>query len=168
MRGETASLTCYSDADYGNELNSRRSTTGYCIRFMRGPITYRTSKQPTVSLSSTEAEFIALTEMVRELYPLRLLLDELIPIVGPRTVFVDNISTIKIAANGTNRQRTKHIDIREKRLSEKIEQNHIKLSHDASEAQEADILTKPLQRGPFERNRRLLMSMAILSITSFI
>lgn len=159
FKGEKSSgLVAYSDADYANEMSTRKSTTGYYISFSGCPIIYRTQKQPIVALSSTEAEFIALVETVKELIPIKRILEELGFKLDAIPVRVDNQSSIKIAENGVGRQRTKHIDVRAKWITNEIEKKTIALSHITGNENPADIFTKPLQKQQFEKNRSLIMS----------
>ena len=70
-------LTGYSDADWAGDINNRRSTTGYIIMLNGGAIAWRSHLQPTVALSTMEAEYMALTEATKELIWLRTFLAEL-------------------------------------------------------------------------------------------
>lgn len=67
----------YSDANWAGDKNSRKSTSGFIFMLNGGPISWCSKKQPTVALSSTEAEYIALTLAAKEATWLRLLLTEL-------------------------------------------------------------------------------------------
>jgi hypothetical protein len=67
----TLSLSGYSDADWGAHLDTRRSTTGYVFYLAGGPISWKSKLQPTVALSSTEAEYMALTAAAQEAMCLR-------------------------------------------------------------------------------------------------
>lgn len=112
-------LTAFSDADYANDTESRRSTTGFCIYFGGGLVAWRCQRQPIITLSTTEAEYVAGCELVKELLPIRQQLIELGQIDQniPTKLFIDNQSACKIATNEGGQNRTKHIDIREKWLT---------------------------------------------------
>ena len=60
-------LTGYSDADWAGDINTRRSTTGYVVMLNNGAVAWRSQRQPTVALSTMEAEYMALTEATKEL-----------------------------------------------------------------------------------------------------
>jgi hypothetical protein len=106
-------LIGYSDADWAGDTDTRRSTTGYCFTLGGGAITWRSRRQPTVALSSTEAEYMAATEATTEAVWLRGFLYDLG--FGPTsatTIYEDNQATIKLSENDVNHARTKHIDVR--------------------------------------------------------
>lgn len=152
-------LVGFSDADYANDLETRRSTTGYCVFYGRGPIAWRCQRQAIVTLSTTEAEYVSGCELVKELLPLRELMIELKQISDePTQVFIDNLSTVRISQNEGGQQRTKHIDVREKWLNEQVEHKRIVVKHISGEKQAADILTKPLHKTKFVTNRNMLVS----------
>lgn len=159
-------LVGYSDADYANDTTTRRSTTGYCIMFNGGPVSWRCQRQSIVTLSTTEAEYVSGCELTKELIPVRELLLELKQISSaPTKVMIDNQSTIKIAKNENGQLRTKHIDVRHKWLTEQVARKAIRIEHVSSENQAADILTKPLHKSKFLRNRSLLLnSLMILTV----
>lgn len=166
-------LVGYSDADYANDEVTRKSTTGLCIFLGTGPIAWRCQRQPIITLSTTEAEYVAGCELVKELIPIREQLIELNEIdeSKPVPVFIDNQSTVKIATNESGQSRTKHIDIRQKWLTEQSQQNKIEVKHISGDEQTADLLTKPLYKTRFITNRSKLLnhiisSLVILSIVS--
>lgn len=163
-------LIGYSDADHANDLATRRSTTGYCIMFCGGPIAWRCQKQSIVTLSTTEAEYVSGCDLVKDLLPIRELLLELHQIKPePTLVLIDNQSTVKIANNEKGQQRTKHIDIREKWLTEQSDKNKIQVQHCSSDKQLADIFTKPLCKNKFADNRSMLMtSLLLLSLITIV
>lgn len=98
--------------------------------------------------------------MVKEIIPIRSQLIELGEIEENKstTIFIDNMSAVKIATNESGQNRTKHIDIREKRLSEQVMKNTITVKHISGEEQTADLLTKPLHKSKFMKNRTMLLA----------
>lgn len=161
-------LKGFCDADYANDPETRRSTTGFCIMYGSTPIAWRCQRQPVVSLSTTEAEYISGCELVKEILPLKHLMNE-IGAIGeePTTVLIDNQSTVKIAQDTGGQQRTKHIDVRQKWLSEQHSKGAIKVEHIPGDRQAADILTKPLHKTKFEMNRKLLVAtLSIMTLAS--
>lgn len=82
----------------------------------------------------------------------------------PTTVFVDNTSTIKIPRDDGARHTTKHIDTRAHWLQEKCERGIISLQHISTKKQAADMFTKPFPSKKFEKNRKITMMMAVLSV----
>lgn len=159
-------LVGYSDADYANDKETRRSTSGFVILWGTNPLTWKCQRQSLVSLSTTEAEYIAGTELVKKLIPLKAMMIELKLIEDEAIhVFIDNKSTVNIVKNEQAQDRTKHIDVRHKWLTEHHENGNIRVDHVSGEEQRADILTKPLHRTKFETNRNwLLTTISILLI----
>lgn len=137
-------LDIYADADWGSDPKDRRSTTSY-VAMLGGPISWRTKRQPTVALSTVEAEYMALSEATQEAVRLRTLLQEAEhPSYGPANIHQDNQGTIALAENLTTSRRTKHIDIRHHFVREQITTGAIKLIFCPTERMIADILTKPV------------------------
>jgi hypothetical protein len=166
---ETNELIGYSDADYAND-ESRKSNTGYCVFYGGGPIAWRCQRQPIITLSTTEAEYVAGCDLVKEIIPIR---DQLIELGEmskdqPARILIDNQSAIKIATNESAQQRTKHIDIRDKWLTEQAMNKKITVNHIRGEEQVADILTKPLHKTKFAYNRsKLLTAMFAMAVIIF-
>lgn len=164
-------LVGYSDADYANDKETRRSTSGFVIMWGNSPITWKCQRQSLVTLSTTEAEYISGTEMVKKIIPLKSMMTELGLIEDkPVKVFIDNKSTVNIVNNEQGQERTKHIDVREKWLNEHHDAGNICVEHVSGEEQRADILTKPLHKSKFAHNRGWLMKnigliMAIILIS---
>ncbi|KPI92981.1 Copia protein [Papilio xuthus] len=150
-------LSGYVDSDWGGQdTRDRKSTTGYLFKaFDICTITWSTRKQMSVAASSTEAEYMALYEAVREALWLKSLAVSMhICIDKPIVIFEDNNGCISIANNPTNHKRTKHIDIKYHFSREQIEKNVITLNYIPTGRQLADALTKPLPAVAFHEMRR--------------
>ena len=151
-------LEAYADSDWGNDPNDRRSTTGFILLY-GGPISWKTRRQPTVALSSTEAEYMALASAVQETTWTRTFLAEIqLQQSAPTIVHQDNQGAIAIAHNVTTSRRSKHIDIRHHYLREKIADSTVKLKYCPTAEMKADILTKALGPIIFQRLRDSLSS----------
>lgn len=139
-------LSGYVDSDWGSNQIDRKSTTGYLFKlFDRCTVSWNTKQQVSVAASSTEAEYMALFESVREALWLKSLLASInINISEPITIYEDNNGCISIANNPTNHKRSKHIDIKYHFSREQIKNNVIKLKYVSTGKQLADALTKPL------------------------
>lgn len=110
-------------------------------------ISYEAKKQKTVALSSTEAEYMALSESCKEVIYLRNILSELIVINKnvPLCISSDNQSSIKLASNPLfYNKRTKHIDIRHHFLRECVSSRIIEIKYVSTSDMPADIFTKTL------------------------
>jgi hypothetical protein len=137
----------YADADWGGCLDTRRSTTGYVFKTYGGTVAWKSRRQPTVALSTTQAEVLASTDAVRQAEWLRQLLEDLglgLANGDPLPILNDNMGAILLAKHPHNHTGTKHFDIRTGYLREKREDKTITLDHVASKDNEADILTKGL------------------------
>ena len=147
FRGGGSKLVGYSDADYAGDVETRRSTTRYVFQLAGGPITWAGQRQKLVTLSTTQAEYVAASVTSREAIWLRKLLSDIgCPCVGATVIFVDNQSAIRLVRNPELHKRTKHIDIRYHYIREKVEEKKLKVMYVQTEQQKADIFTKALTR----------------------
>lgn len=146
-------LVGYTDADFARDVVTRRSTTGYVFRIGNGAITWRSQRQPTVALSTTEAEFMAISDGIKESIWLRQLLKDIgYEQTDATKLMVDNISAIRLVQNPEMHHRTKHIDVRLFFVREVYEQKTVDVIHVSSSNQLADMLTKPLASALFQSN----------------
>lgn len=141
------SIIGYSDADWGGCTADRRSFTGYDFILGGAAITWKSQKQRTVALSSTEAEYISLSEAIKEALHLRSLLREIgLEEISPVRLYVDNRGAQQLAQNSVYHSRTKHIDIRHHFVREVIEEGLVILEHIPTHEMAADIFTKALTK----------------------
>ncbi|CAI7753752.1 unnamed protein product [Closterium sp. NIES-54] len=145
-------LVGYVDADHAGDSDNRRSRTGYIYRLESiGPISWQSSKQELIALSSAEAEYIALCSATKEGLYLRELLEEVKLAELPNfTLFCDNQSAIRIANKSGFANRTKHIALRYFFVKDEIEKGRLKLSYCPTSEMAADYLTKKLRKSKFE------------------
>jgi hypothetical protein len=140
-------LSGYCDADWAGDLDERRSTPGYTFSLGRGSISWASKKQPTVALSSTEAEYMAASNAAREAVWLRQLLTELgFAPVAPTVIQCDNQGALALVKNPVKHARTKHIDVQHHFIRELVEQGKVALEYCPTDRMVADVLTKPLHR----------------------
>lgn len=157
LGGPEFSLVGFSDADWAEDRMSRHSTTGYTYMVGCGPISWRSKKQQTISLSSSEAEYKAASDSCREALLLRSVLRELK--LRPESaipLYVDNEGAEALAKNPTHHSRTKHIHTRYHFVRECVQQGNVKIGHVKSSDMLADLLTKPLGKIQLERQRARL------------
>jgi hypothetical protein len=153
QRGNPDGTTLHGfvDADWASDIADRKSTSGFVFMLGGGAISWSSKKQPSVALSSTEAEYIAGAHAAKEAVWLRQLLGELGVNTHHSTVLhMDNQSAIAIARNPEFHDRTKHIEIRHHFLRTKVEAGEIDLQFVPSKDQVADVLTKGLVREKHE------------------
>ena len=137
----------FSDANWAGCPVTRRSTTGYVFLVSNGPVSWKSRRQPTVALSSTEAEYMALSEATRHAIWLKRLLADLgAPVVDPMVILGDNQGALFLARDPVHHQRTKHIDIRYHFIRERIEKGEVDVKYVPTVNMIADVLTKPLGR----------------------
>lgn len=139
----------FSDADWGGDLDTRRSTTGYLfmIEETGGVVSWGSKLQPTVALSSAEAEYMAACAAVQEAVHLRLLMSDLgFEQREPTVIYEDNQGCIALSDNPVYHRRTKHIDIRYHFIRERVASKEIELKYVPTKHQLADLLTKGLAK----------------------
>jgi hypothetical protein len=145
-------LEVYSDSDFAGDLTTSKSTTGSLIKLAGAPILWKSQLQKEVTLSSTEAEYVALSETVREVCWLKNLLTELKPStnkeIGKVKIFVDNQAAISLTEDHTNSRRSRHVSLRNHYCREKYEQGVIGVEYINTTNQLADALTKPKSPNP--------------------
>jgi hypothetical protein len=139
-------LEGYSDAD-GMSQEHRRAISGYAFLIDGGAVSWSSKKQELVTLSTTEAEYVAMTYAAKEAIWLQQLIGELFrPLEHPIMLHGDNQSAIALAYSdvGQFHARTKHIDIRYHFIRYVIENGSIRLVYCPTQDMVADTLTKAL------------------------
>ena len=133
----------YSDSDYASDKETRRSVYGYFVYFCGVPIAWRSKRMRSVVQSTAEAEYIALSEVVKELKFITQLLETMkIQVEIPITVYVDNDRAVWLSNKQTTSERTKHVHIRTEFVKEYQEEGKILIKFVKSEDYDADISTK--------------------------
>jgi hypothetical protein len=169
------SLTCYCDASFAGEWNkdiaefnpvTAKSPSGYMIKYGNCPVVWSSKLQTEIALSTTEAEYVALSQSLREVIPTIELLKELashdfsfddsVPEVHCN-VFEDNEGTIEMARLPKMRPRTKHMNIKYHHFRQAVSDGWITIHHVPSQFQLADIFTKSLVNTLFTNLRKMIM-----------
>jgi len=155
------SLLGYVDADWAGDVNDRRSISGYTFVTAGAAISWSSKKQPSVTLSSTEAEYMAAAAAAKEATWLKLLFSEIEPSLSrtPVKLLIDNQLAMSLAKNATFHDQMKHIAIRHHYIREKVDEGEIVLEYLLTAEQVADVLTKPLSR---EKHIRFIEGMGLI------
>lgn len=153
-RGRNAApLVRYADADWGSDVNDRKSTSGNVFHVFGNSILWTSRKQTTVALSSTEAEYVSLSQAACDAIWLRNVLREIgIDCCSPTTLYEDNQSCIHIASEPCDQKRLKHLDIRYHFIRECIQAGEIKVEYLPTQKQVADMFTKSLPVSSFKNH----------------
>src|ERR1700759_2959721 len=146
-------LLAYTDADWAECKDTRKSVTGYLIKLAGAPVSWTTRKDRTIALSSTASEYMALSDTTKQVTWIKSLFGELGFILTEIEVYVDNQGAIFIAQADVTETRSKHIDIKHHHVREKIKDSTVKLLHVPTNEQQADILTKSLTHVKFRELR---------------
>ena len=150
-------LVGYSDSDWAGDSDDRKSTTGFVFFLRDTAFTWISKKQPIVTLSTCEAEYVAAITCVSHGIWLQNLLKELnMSQVEPTEIRVDNKLAIALAKNPMYHDQRKHIDTRYHYIRECITKQDVKLEYVKSQDQIADIFSKPLKKEDFVRLRNTL------------
>lgn len=149
-------LKCYVDSDWASDITDRKSVTGSLMKIYGNSVTWVTRKQNIATLSSTEAELVALCSAVQEIAWFRRLLEDFGEKLEATTVFEDNESCIVIAETPANNRRIKHLDIKYHYVADKIKEKIICIKGINTKYQQADILTKALPKISFLKGREML------------
>uniref|UniRef100_A0AAV1UBQ4 Polyprotein n=1 Tax=Peronospora matthiolae TaxID=2874970 RepID=A0AAV1UBQ4_9STRA len=137
--------TAYTDADWGSNIDDRRSVSGIMVIIGGAPAIYKSKYQRTVALISAEAEYMALSLCTQEVLWVRALLKDLgHEQVGATWVWEDNQGVIGPASNAGYNARTKHVDIRHHFIRENVAHDIIVVKYISTMDQLADMLTKAL------------------------
>ena len=103
----------FCDTNYAEDPCDWKSTSGYVFILMGGPIAWKSKKQASVALSTTEAEYYTLGIVCQEATRLRQLFQELsTSFIEPILIYSDNTSAVTLSDNPVFHNRLKHIDIR--------------------------------------------------------
>ena len=148
----------FCDADWAASQD-RKSITGYCFQLStQGPlISWKSRKQPTVALSTCEAEYMSLVSGIQEGKYLSSLIAEITGSVITFMLYCDNQGSIALAKNPIKHQRTKHIDIKYHFIRDEISKGIVEISYIPSECNVADVFTKPVSSIRMNKFRNQLM-----------
>lgn len=137
--------TGWVDADYGGDIDSRRSCAGYVFIQAGGPTAWSAQYQPTVALSTTEAEYMAVSRAAKQILWMYSEMEEVgYPQEKPGILYNDNSGAVALTKNTKHNSRVKHIDIRHHFICDCVENGNIRVLHVSSADNLADLFTKAL------------------------
>ena len=156
-KNDGADIVGWTDSDWAQDLDDRRSIAGFVFDVAGGTVSWSSKKQPTVALSTVEAEYMASANATKEAIWLRTLLSDLgSPQTTSTIIRADNQGCISLSHHPIAHSRAKHIDIRHHFVRERVASSEIELQFCPTHRMLADILTKSLPRDAFEKFRKAL------------
>ena len=138
------------DSDYAGGLDKRRSFTGYVFTICGCTVSWKASLQATVALSTTEAEYMAISEACKEAIWLRGLYSELCEVSSCITIHCDSQSAICVTKDQMFHERTKHTDVRYHFIRGVVAKGDAKVCQISTHDNPADMMTKPVPVAKFE------------------
>ena len=164
LHGKVGSETPFTlegivDSEYAGDRDSRISVYGYVIYLCNAPISWKSKSGNSVTLSSTEAEYYAISEVAKELLFAKQLLESMgYEVLLPIKIKTDNVGAIYLANNYTTSQRTKHIDVRTHFVRQHIESGTFIIEFVKSVENDADIFTKNTSEDIFNTHSTKLVN----------
>ena len=149
IREEDKGLVAYTDSDWAADKIQQHSVTGYFFKLANGIILWRSHAQKTVALSSTEAEYMAISDCSRQAIWIKPLIKELGIKIRSIPIYGDNQGSIFIASNAVQESRTKHINIHYHYICELVVAKKVELQFVPGEMNPANMFTKNLQKIKF-------------------
>jgi hypothetical protein len=162
-------MEVYADADFGVDVDARKSISGMVTMWHSHPISWSSKQQSIVTTSTTEAEFVAASTATKHGMWLRNLLCKPLKFARRFTLHCDNVAAISLIKNNTAgvSGRTKHIDIQFKFVRERYNRDEVDIQYIHTSKQLADFFTKPLSTAVFQGHRTaigMLPAKALLDI----
>jgi histone deacetylase 1/2 len=157
QRSSSLLFSGFADAGWAGCPNDRRSTGGHVVFLGGNLVAWSSRKQPTVSRSSTEAEYKSVANATAEIMWIQRLLHELgVFLSRAPTLWCDNLGATYLSVNPVFHARTKHIEVDYHFVRERVAQKALHIRFISTHDQLADVLTKPLSTQVFVRFRHNL------------
>ena len=141
-------LVSFADADYASKATDRRSVSGGVVMCAGGGVSWYSKTQKCVTLSTTQAEYVPMSDVAKEISFLKQVWRFMLPRVGMPSIplFEDNESAVQIAKHPISNSNSKHIDVRHHFLRELVESKEIEIIHVTSQYQHCLLYTSPSPR----------------------
>ena len=153
-------MEAYTASDFGPSLDTRRSISGAVLMLVKGAISWHSRMQEVTASGTLDAEYVTLSEVVKEVLFLRQVREFMGPSmrVGAVKMLEDNERAIKLATNKHTSRRTKHIDMKHHLARDASDARKVRVAYVRSEYQHADLLTKPLDMQKFYKHARFILN----------
>ena len=153
LEEEKWTMVGYSDSDWAGDKDTRLSVSGFIIFLLGVPISFKSKQQRSVALSSSEAEYVALSEAAKEIkFVYQILISMGLKVKTPIVVRVDNVGAIFMAENMSTGQRTRHVDIRYKFVREFVENEFLKIIFVKTADNYSDGMTKNVSADTYDKH----------------
>ena len=155
-------MKAYTNSSFGACLDTRRLVSGAVLMLAKGAISWHSRMQEMAASGTSEAEYVALSEVVKEVIFLRQMQEFIEPSmrVGAVNVFEDNEGAIKLAINKHASRRTKYIDVKHHLVRDVPDARKVRVyvACVRSKAQHANLLTKPLDMQKFYKHAKFILN----------
>lgn len=146
-------LVVFTDSDWAGDKDTRLSVTGYVLFLLGVPILWRSKGQKSIALSSSEAEYYALSEAAKDIKFTYMLMTNMgLKVELPIIVHVDNVGALFMTENISTSGRTKHLDLRMRYVNNLVEEGFLKFVFVRSAQNKADHLTKNVNGETYENH----------------
>jgi hypothetical protein len=171
---QTSKITAYTDADYDSCTLTRRSTTGHGIMWRGCLVSWKSKRQRTVALSTTEAEYMAISDAAKQLLWTRRMIAyimqdpvETADVITQMDLFNDNNGAVFLSQESAINQRSKHIDIRYHFIRELVKNKKIQTKQIDTKSMPADMLTKNAGVIVINRCRKIFNNINIQELAEY-
>ena len=139
-------IEAYTDTDLGACLDTRRSVSGAVVMLAKGAVSWHSRMQAVTASGTSQAEYVALSETVKEILSLRQVQNFMEPSmrIGAVNVFGDNEEAIKLAVNKHASRRIKHINVQHHLVRDACDAGKVRMVYVRTEDHHADLFTEPL------------------------
>ncbi|KAA3470481.1 Retrovirus-related Pol polyprotein from transposon TNT 1-94 [Gossypium australe] len=156
-KGGASEMVAYTDSDYAEDKEDSKSTSGYAFMMCGGAVAWSSRKQRIITLSTTEAKFVAAAACACQAIWMRRILKEIGHVqTDYTTLMCDNTSTIKLSKNPVLHGHSKHIRVRFHFLRDLPKDGVVGLVFCRTQDQLANLMTKPIKLDAFEKFREKL------------
>jgi hypothetical protein len=135
-------IEAFVDSDFAMNRDNRKSTSGNLVTIGGALVSWHSKSHQTVALSSTEAEYVALSSAATEVQYIWMILEEMVGAIGMSKIHEDNTGAIFMVKNSQIGERTKHIDTRHHYVKQQVEKGMVEVVYINTLDNPADVMTK--------------------------